>query len=348
MTENKLAVVREMQPLTMEEVKTQVNRIQEIMRSVMQEGTHYGKVPGCGDKPTLLKAGAEKLCLTFNLTSKFAVTERDMGNGHRQYEVRCSLYLRGTDVLIAEGVGNCSTMESKYRYRWDSTGHDVPQEYWETRDQELLGGPSYCARKVKDRWMVYRKVEHDNPADYYNTAEKMAKKRAHVDAAITATSASDIFTQDIEEMPEVAQEPVVIIEAEGKVKEAPQTAPKPQPKPAAPKPPPSAPKVKADGSEAPWTQVLIKLIGKKGAPEGERKDGTKWIRRTYVLVDTHTDEEIGWHTCWFGPKEDEVDEAWIPMMESFRNQKQAFWVQVENRNGTQTIKAISAEAPNAS
>jgi hypothetical protein len=46
-------------------------------------------------------------------------------------------------------------------------------------------------------------VEHDNPADYYNTVLKMAKKRAHVDAILTATAASDIFTQDVEDMPEV-------------------------------------------------------------------------------------------------------------------------------------------------
>ena len=37
----------------------------------------------------------------------------------------------------------------------------------------------------------------------HNTCEKMAKKRAHVDAILTATAASDIFTQDVEDMTEV-------------------------------------------------------------------------------------------------------------------------------------------------
>ena len=45
-----------------------------------------------------------------------------------------------------------------------------------------------------------QRVEYDNPADYYNTALKMAKKRAHVDAILTATAASDCFTQDVEDM----------------------------------------------------------------------------------------------------------------------------------------------------
>jgi hypothetical protein len=45
------------------------------------------------------------------------------------------------------------------------------------------------------------KIEHDNPSDYYNTCLKMGKKRALVDAVLTSTAASDIFTQDIEEDP---------------------------------------------------------------------------------------------------------------------------------------------------
>ena len=61
-------------------------------------------------------------------------------------------------------------METKYRYRWTGYGQDR------------------------------QRVEYDNPADYYNTALKMAKKRAHVDAILTATAASDCFTQDVEDM----------------------------------------------------------------------------------------------------------------------------------------------------
>src|SRR5690606_22905756 len=47
-----------------------------------------------------------------------------------------------------------------------------------------------------------KKQVRTNPADVANTILKMAKKRAQVDAVITATAASDIFTQDIEDLPE--------------------------------------------------------------------------------------------------------------------------------------------------
>ena len=54
---------------------------------------------------------------------------------------------------------------------------------------------------------VAGRVENSDLADTYNTVLKMAKKRALVDATLTATAASDIFTQDLEDYtpPEVAE-----------------------------------------------------------------------------------------------------------------------------------------------
>ncbi|HEV8714663.1 MAG TPA: hypothetical protein VGX03_17765 [Candidatus Binatia bacterium] len=44
--------------LTVQDIKVQVQLIQEVMQAVMQEGYHYGVIPGT-EKPTLLKSGAE-------------------------------------------------------------------------------------------------------------------------------------------------------------------------------------------------------------------------------------------------------------------------------------------------
>ena len=41
-------------PLGVQEILAQVHLIQEVMAKVMKEGEHYGKIPGCGDKPALL------------------------------------------------------------------------------------------------------------------------------------------------------------------------------------------------------------------------------------------------------------------------------------------------------
>ena len=68
----------------------------------------------------------------------------------------------------------------------------------------MIGGKGFTVKKVDGQgWMVAKggeKVETDNPADHYNTVLKMAKKRALVDAVLTTTAASDIFTQDLEDL----------------------------------------------------------------------------------------------------------------------------------------------------
>lgn len=209
-------------PATILEIEEQVQLIQQLLRKVMRQDVHYGTIPGT-DKPTLYKPGAEKIGLTFRLAASFDVQSVNLPGGHREYTVTCRLTARdGTPV--GEGIGVCSTMEGKYRYRWDATGAPVPSEYWDTRDQSLLGGPAFVARKVKGTWQIFQRVDYDNPADYYNTVAKMAKKRAHIDAILTSTAASDIFEQDLDDLDGIPPEPP----ADGEPSRAPRQQPRAQ------------------------------------------------------------------------------------------------------------------------
>ncbi len=222
--------------LTSRDLIAQVGLIQEVMSSVMKDGEHFGKIPGCGDKPTLLKAGAEKLGFTFRLSPNYVITKTDLRNEHREYEIVCALTHINTGQIWGHGVGSCSTMESKYRYRAgapESTGKPVPKDYWKDRDPSLLGGKGFIAQKIDGQWMICAKgdkVENENPADQYNTVLKMAKKRALVDAMLTCTAASDIFTQDLEDLAAngVVQEAVVVTEEK---KPASESKPKSEEKP---------------------------------------------------------------------------------------------------------------------
>lgn len=211
--------------MTAIQVKSQVHLIQEIMRDVMQDKHHYGTIPGCGDKPTLLKPGAEKLGMTFRLAPSFSIQIDNMENGHREYRITCTLTHIDSGKVLGEGVGSCSTMESKYRYRGASSPDkmsdvSVPPDYWKQRKanakpeilqkilSDAIGEPGRYGTKKNDsdQWMITvrgerteGKVENPDIADTYNTVLKMGKKRAQVDAILTATAASDIFTQDIED-----------------------------------------------------------------------------------------------------------------------------------------------------
>jgi len=176
--------------------------VQDVLKSQMQEDVHYGKIPGTGDKPTLLKSGAEMLRMVFNMSTiceaNDVIVDTD-DKGHKTYEI-CMHILNKDGIKVATGLGTCSTLESKYKYRSQLTDRTVPSEYWNERDKALLGGPQYSPKKVKGKWLIAERVEHDNPADYYNTVKKMAKKRAMADGILTATCSSDLFTQDLEDL----------------------------------------------------------------------------------------------------------------------------------------------------
>ncbi len=189
--------------LTPVEIREQVNLIQSVMKGVMLQDTHYGVVPGCGDKPTLLKAGAEKLALTFRLDLETDFDIVDLGNGHREYRAKTTAHSLHTGKRMGSGSGCASTQESKWRYRAENTGAEVPKAFWDSRDPVLIGGSQFSTRKIDGKWFIMHKVEHDNPADYYNTCMKMAEKRSKVACVLNVTGASDIFTQDIEDMGEV-------------------------------------------------------------------------------------------------------------------------------------------------
>lgn len=217
----------------------QVTLIQEVMGQVMKSGEHYGTIPGCGDKPALLKPGAEKLAMTFQLAAAIDVDERDMGGGHREYYVECRMSSTTTGIYRGMGVGSCSTMESKYRYRKAERVCPECEEPAVIKGQEKFGGGWLCYKKKGGcgaKWgddspeaaafevQIVGKVEYPDPADYYNTCLKMAKKRAMVDAVLTVTAASDIFAQDIEDLPE--HERKAQPKAEGNAQAQAQSAPK--------------------------------------------------------------------------------------------------------------------------
>lgn len=212
--------------LPMSAIIERSNQMKQLLREGMSEGEHYGKIPGCGDKPALLKSGAEKICLLLQLVPDYDVTPADLPNSHREYSIKCKL-TTASGTFVGSGVGSCSTMESKYRYRVEFVSAQVPEEYWKHRDPATIGGNNFFVKKKDGKWIIMKRMEHDNPADYYNTALKMAKKRAYVDATLTRTGASEVFQQDTDDM---ADNMAVYGEAEPLPQGAPRTRQAQQPK----------------------------------------------------------------------------------------------------------------------
>lgn len=175
--------------VTAARVKARVQLIQEVMRDVMKKDVHYGIVPGA-KKPSLWKAGSETLLATFQLASSPRVEDLSTPDAVR-YRVFCDI-VSASGVVVGTGVGECSSDEEKYAWRegigkeWDLTPEDRRREKWKKGN-----GGAYSVKQVRS-----------NPADQANTVLKMAKKRAQIDGTLTATGASDIFEQDLEDLPE--------------------------------------------------------------------------------------------------------------------------------------------------
>jgi hypothetical protein len=157
--------------LRLESLKQGRERIAEIQRRLMRPGVDFGKIPGTGDRPTLLKPGAEKLADFYQLAAGMAA-DMTPGDGERtpliRYEVRCTLHLRTLDgPVVASGWGVCTSHEKKYRYR-----------------NEWTNGKK-------------QRVVNEDPWEQANTILKIAEKRAFIDAVLRATASSGLFTQDV-------------------------------------------------------------------------------------------------------------------------------------------------------
>lgn len=182
--------------LSAAQIKDRVQLVQQVMHSVMKAKTHYDTIPGT-DKPTLLKPGAEVLCMTFQIAVDPEVEDLSSGDEIR-FRVRAVGRSQATGITVGVGVGECSSSEEKYKWRravCDEEFNEVPEERKRKKYARGRENSHYTIKQVRTE-----------SADIANTILKMAKKRALVDFTLTALAASDIFAQDLEDMPEELRE----------------------------------------------------------------------------------------------------------------------------------------------
>jgi len=162
-------------PMRLEQMSQMIGYMEEFIKSLLKPEVDFGTIPGT-QKPTLYKAGAEKLCLAFGLSEEYEIvaserdpfreweytvshydkkqkrqiTETKKTRGYYYFSARCNLIHKGTGVVWASQIGDCESTE---------------------RGRETA--PS-------------------------NTILKMAQKRAFVGATLHATFTSDRFTADMD------------------------------------------------------------------------------------------------------------------------------------------------------
>ena len=186
-------------PLTKQDVVAQKRLIREVMEAVMKEGTHYGIIPGC-KKPSLFKAGSEAILSTFRIAVDPCIEDLSTHD-----LIRYRITLRGvlpSGEIVGAGVGECSTDEDKYRWR-----SAVSDKEFDATPEDRKRIKYIRVYKPTDSGEI--KQIRNVPADLANTVLKMAKKRAQIDLTLTATGASDVFVQDLEDLPEEIRDELI-------------------------------------------------------------------------------------------------------------------------------------------
>lgn len=179
-------------PLTVSEVVAQVQLIQQVMEKVMKKDVHYGVIPGC-KKPSLWKPGAEKLLATFQLVPDSPIIDDLSTDDEIRYRITQRILRMSDNMLVGSASGECSSDEEKYKWRspvcqaeYDETPEDRKRAVWKKGQSS-----PYKVTQIRT-----------HPKDVANTILKMAVKRALVAATLEVTAASDIFDQDLEDLPE--------------------------------------------------------------------------------------------------------------------------------------------------
>lgn len=195
------------------ELVKRLDVIEAAMRTAMKEGVDYGQVPGTSGKPSLLKPGAEKLGALFQLDVQLDNEKIWHEDGHLTVICRATVFHQPTSIRLGSGEGICTTREAKYAFRQGvrvcpACGQGTVFKSKQGRDEFFCWqkkggcGEAFPAGTSEYETLATADVgQSPNPniADTYNTVDKMASKRARIDAVLAVTGASALFTQDVED-----------------------------------------------------------------------------------------------------------------------------------------------------
>ncbi len=204
----------------LQSLKLAQKRMERIQKELMTEKVDYGIIPGTGDKPTLLKPGAEKLCKFHHLVPTFhqvTILGDGMRTPHLRVLTTCSLHYETEDgPIVAQGMGAANSWEKKYRYRNGQRrcptcgaatifrskfpDKNTGKKGWYCFDKKGGCGAQFDEDDPDIAEQQQGEIENPDPFDGENTYAKISAKRAQTDATLRATATSGIWSQDLEDM----------------------------------------------------------------------------------------------------------------------------------------------------
>ena len=195
-----------MQP---DEAKALSDQLYECMRAILVEGVDYGTIPGAGDKKNLLKPGAEKLLQWFGFGSDTTEVKTERDDPERPCGIadkarRIGVTYRTEVTKTVPGVGKVLVASCEGYAGFDEDRYYVTEEEARAKAKAKEERNARKYHRDAEPWKWETAAEYRAP---WNTLVKMAQKRSYVGAAIDATGAAGLFTQDMEDAAPAAAVP---------------------------------------------------------------------------------------------------------------------------------------------
>ena len=169
------------------------------LKDLMVLDVDFGRIPGT-PRPSCYQGGAQIIRKHYNYQVKFTMEDlgSDITAGIFNYYFNCDV----SDEFgsyIGNGVGSCSSQETKFRYRWVERGA-APLPSPEAKDFDLYGFSDLyrsingkASVKIQQGRPPQFRIQNEEAQDLQNTIIKRAKKRAFIDAMLMVSGASRLF-----------------------------------------------------------------------------------------------------------------------------------------------------------
>ncbi|MDI9600118.1 MAG: hypothetical protein QM323_11615 [Acidobacteriota bacterium] len=165
----------EIQPIPVEQIVARMRSVEQIVAEVMEEGVHFGDVPGVPGQKMIDKPGVEVLAATFQLALDYVVDATTTSDGELRYIVKCRVLQQASEAYLGSGMGECSTAETKYLWRRAS------KEEYEAAGEDRRRVKTWTDKRGHTEQTLQVR---ENEADKANTALKQACTRAARDAVL--------------------------------------------------------------------------------------------------------------------------------------------------------------------
>lgn len=179
--QKRLPVLVEIDEQAIAGITRNIAQCERLVREVLREGVHYGRVPGVRD-PFLWEPGADNIMAAFNCYADPVILSETLTPELISYAVKSNLIERRSGRVVATGVGSSSTWEVKHKYRWV----EEPEEF----------GYSEGGLKTKEeKGRTLYRIPNPEYGELQHSILKAATKRAEVDAVQSLPGVSTVLRE---------------------------------------------------------------------------------------------------------------------------------------------------------